>query len=573
MSEKFTIQPVLVDNTDVVILSGEAEVFFVQTGIKGEKGDDGAGINVIDNLISTSATDALSGNQGRVLDEKILAIESSLGFEIWDILKTYSSGVDEGTVTHNGLVWVLPDGVSTIAGEEPGVSDKWKLLGRLSSFQVAGVADDILTSSATLNDPIAVTADLPAFSGFINNKIINFSGGIGISLPTNVITLALDEVKISYWGLDDTGTIIQSASYLNSTSSMNMITAGIYNNAGVINIVPGALVSNLWQFAETSRNERNLFVESIYSFDAFNVNFSEGARTLDHSNIILRSEGNNPTDLQNRDRRLIPAAAPVLGFFELDKNNPPDINNVIFVTELDANYQWDDATVLTTMSNNKWYVGDMYIGADGRIGIVRPDIEYNDQAAALAAAENDPVDAGQLSLDFVKFFGRILIKGRFGNGSEQAIAGTNYQFIGLATVAVSSTPVVDNLTTPSVTSALSANQGFIIDGRLTPLEDRVTEIIAQGSTSIVASVTNTVFTLLSASQSLNHIYGFEIDCFQTPLNQVRTFSDKAGDTDPSDATYSKQKETNGDISFKIRQENSSGQTLIFTWAVYRVKKD
>ena len=36
-------------------------------------------IYVVDNLISNSATDALSARQGRILNEKVVAVETTIG--------------------------------------------------------------------------------------------------------------------------------------------------------------------------------------------------------------------------------------------------------------------------------------------------------------------------------------------------------------------------------------------------------------------------------------------------------------------------------------------------------------
>jgi len=55
--------------------------------VKGEKGDPGVSPNIIDNLTSTSTTDALSANQGRVLNEKIVGLIESGSNENGDYIK------------------------------------------------------------------------------------------------------------------------------------------------------------------------------------------------------------------------------------------------------------------------------------------------------------------------------------------------------------------------------------------------------------------------------------------------------------------------------------------------------
>lgn len=52
-------------------------------GDKGDKGDDGdpaPPVNIVDNLTSTSAVDALAARQGKALDDKVVAVEGSTDF-------------------------------------------------------------------------------------------------------------------------------------------------------------------------------------------------------------------------------------------------------------------------------------------------------------------------------------------------------------------------------------------------------------------------------------------------------------------------------------------------------------
>ena len=61
--------------------------------------DDASSVNVVNNLSSTSTTDALSANQGKVLNEKIEALDSEVSAETWKALPL-ASGISEYNTTN-----------------------------------------------------------------------------------------------------------------------------------------------------------------------------------------------------------------------------------------------------------------------------------------------------------------------------------------------------------------------------------------------------------------------------------------------------------------------------------------
>ena len=180
---------------DENILLGEAEALnFTGAGVQATLNAgvltiqiDGGGvsINVIDNLLSTSTVDALSANQGNVLNLGIQIMYTQFTNDISAINSTLGGYGD--IVTHNASEFVTPDSLST------SLSTKADLVGGyVSASQLPSYVDDVLEY-----------ADLAAF------PVTGEAGKMYIAIDTNLV----------YRWTGSTYAVTSSSLALGSTSS------------------------------------------------------------------------------------------------------------------------------------------------------------------------------------------------------------------------------------------------------------------------------------------------------------------------------------------------------------------
>jgi len=397
------------------------------------------------------------GGGGPVVDQpardRLTILENAVDFENpWDNAIIYAPGTPNGaTVFHNGLKWTSE--VPTIAGEEPGVSPKWEIVGLEASYQVSGITNDTVTNAA-INSFANITVDIPAFDGyFLSKSIVNFGAQVNFALPTT-IPLAIGDSRLYYWGIDSTGTVVQLLDAANDSNTITMFNGVLFNNGGTLEFSAGISLTQQWQFAQTSRTERNDFVNNNFTFDPVVYDGDVGFRTITQTNIAIRDEGINPSDLGTRNVTVFPAGN--VGLFLTFFHTAPAIV-VAQTTGLPDPFQWENAGTPTGMTNNRWYYTDIFLSDTG-ISIWRhPLVEYTDEASALNAAENDPVTP-ILIPNNVKFAGRFVLRGQLGNGAEDFTA-SNHHFVSRETRSVSSVPIIDNDLSTDPLAAWSANRG------------------------------------------------------------------------------------------------------------------
>lgn len=85
--------------------------------------DSGAGFDVVDNLTSTSATDALSANQGRVLNEKMMTVREWITKDISVVVPAHGSAattIDVNTTAHPSSAWQMV-GILFVSGHNQNI--------------------------------------------------------------------------------------------------------------------------------------------------------------------------------------------------------------------------------------------------------------------------------------------------------------------------------------------------------------------------------------------------------------------------------------------------------------------
>jgi hypothetical protein len=87
----------------------------------GTGGGGGGSVTVIDNLTSTSTTAALSANQGKVLADALLSLNSSTDTRL-DVIETAQAGHGD-IVTHNASEFATPDQVATAQSNAEAYAD------------------------------------------------------------------------------------------------------------------------------------------------------------------------------------------------------------------------------------------------------------------------------------------------------------------------------------------------------------------------------------------------------------------------------------------------------------------
>jgi hypothetical protein len=120
-------------------------------------------VNVVDNLSSTSATDALSANQGRVLSDKILALEGSLILQgNWDAL---NNTPDISTTTNAGYYWIVSvDGATNLGGITDWKVNDWAIK-TATGWSKIDNTDKVTSVNGVAGDVILDADDIETFVG------------------------------------------------------------------------------------------------------------------------------------------------------------------------------------------------------------------------------------------------------------------------------------------------------------------------------------------------------------------------------------------------------------------------
>lgn len=127
-------------------------------------------INVVDNLLSTSATDALSANQGNVIFISVQLMYTQFGNSIDDIYTTLSSYGD--IVTHNASEFITPDSLST------SLSTKADLVGGfVPANQLPSFVDDVLEFANLASFPVTGEAG-KLYIAIDTNLVYRWTGSI-----------------------------------------------------------------------------------------------------------------------------------------------------------------------------------------------------------------------------------------------------------------------------------------------------------------------------------------------------------------------------------------------------------
>lgn len=241
----------------------------------GSGGGDSPSINVVDNVSSDSSTDALSANQGRVLNEKI----SDANKNINDIASKLVSKTSE--LTNDG------DGTSPFATEDF-VAQKG---GKIDSISVNGVAQTIdENKNVDLNVPTKVS-ELENDSKFIDKNVDDLKN----YTTTNDMNSLLDD-KANKSEIPDVSSFITKAvsdlvnyytkSETYTQAQVNALVSAIPKfSIQVVEILPTSDISTttIYLLKTSDTETANLYTEYIYLSTGWE---KLGTQTLDLSGYL-----------------------------------------------------------------------------------------------------------------------------------------------------------------------------------------------------------------------------------------------------------------------------------------------
>jgi len=401
---------------------------------------------VIDDLLSTSDTDALSANQGRILDGKI-STEASINVSQDALIAQNASDIldSDARITQNEAD--IAQNVIDITTNASGISTN---IGRINT-NVTDIANLNATVGQHTTDIAQNTGDIVAVNSRVDITNVN------VSQNANDISLLTPRVQQNETNIGVLQGLVGGFSSASLDARITQNTLDVNTNTGAISTLD-ARVTGQDSLIGANTTSINANVSSINALDT-RIDVLEAQDPINQGNIAQ-----NTSDIADLDVRVTQNEADIVVNQVNITNNTTAIGDV-------AN---DLNITNTNVDNNTADINTLRGDVDANqvaIGVNVTDIDNNS-----ALIENNRVDIVRLGQDLENTDTQVAQNTTLINGKEDflSIPATDLQV--LASYADGSRVWVDNAFSASTievrdyligqgdtTNALSANMGYVLD--------------------------------------------------------------------------------------------------------------